>query len=102
MLLTSETQVKVCVCLRRQFRLHYIYNNSVHLLYLVYNEVALVAENCGCLSVLFGQQIEPLSHSIHHCQNYGPQEAQNIQDPLQHLTMTCSKQAKRCWRYCVQ
>lgn len=44
----------------------------VYLLYLVYDEVALVAQNCRRLSVLSSQQVEPLSQSIHHGQNDGP------------------------------
>ncbi len=44
----------------------------VYLLYLVYDEVTLIAQNSRCFSVLFGQHVEPLSQSIHHGQNDGP------------------------------
>ena len=44
----------------------------VYLLYLVYDEVAFVAQDSGRLSVLFGQQVEPLGQSVHHGQNDGP------------------------------
>ena len=56
-----------------------------YLLDFVYDEVAFVAENDGRFSVLFGQQVEPQSQAVYHGQNDGPQEVQNIQDPLDHL-----------------
>lgn len=76
----------VCVC-------RYITSSlcCVYLLYLVYDEVTFIAQNSRCVSVLFGQQVEPLCYSIHHGQNNGPQEAQDIKDPLDSFTMTCVK-----------
>jgi len=65
----------------------------IYQLYFVYDEVAFVAQNSRCISVLFCQQVEPLSQSIHHGQHYGPQEVQDIQDLLNHLTMNF----KRHW-----
>lgn len=59
----------------------------VYLLYFVYAEVALVTQNGGSIAVLFREQIQPPSQSVHHGQNDGPQEAQNIQDLLNHLTV---------------
>lgn len=63
----------------------------MYLLYLVYDEVTFIAQNSRCVSVLFGQQVEPLCYSIHHGQNNGPQEAQDIKDPLDSFAMTCIK-----------
>lgn len=64
---------------------------SVYLLDLVYDEVALVAQHGGRVSVLFGQQIEPLGESVHHGKHNGPQEAQNIKDPLDGFSMACDE-----------
>lgn len=50
-------------------------------------EVAFVAQDLGHLPVLFGQQVEPQGHPVNHGQNNGPQETQNRQDPLDHLTV---------------
>lgn len=63
-----------------------------HLLNFVDDEVAFVAQDCGCVSVLLREQIEPLGHSVHHGQDNGPQEAQDVQDLLHHLSMHCSTQ----------
>lgn len=64
---------------------------SVYLLNLVYDEVALVAQHSGRVSVLLGQQVEPLGESVHHGQHDGPQEAQDIKDPLDGFSMACDE-----------
>lgn len=68
---------------------------GVYRLDLVQDEVALVAQDSGRLPVLFGQQVEPLGQSVHHGQDDGPEEAQDVQDPLNHLPVTCSTQRGR-------
>lgn len=61
----------------------------VYLLDLVYDEVALVAQHSGRVSVLFSQQIEPLGESVHHGQHDCPQEVQDFKDPLYGFSMAC-------------
>lgn len=58
-------------------------------------KVAFVAQNCGGVSVLLGQSVQPLRQSIHHGQNHSPQEMQNIQNLLDHHTVNCGTNEKR-------
>src|SRR4029434_5925954 len=68
--------VCVCVCV------------ISHLADVVDDHVALIAQDGGGVHILLSEHVEPQRHTIHHGQEQYPQEPQDVQDPLYHVTST--------------